>query len=169
MTTIKDFTHRDLDIRMDVKNVILSALLLVLGLVVTVYALRYNSGDENSSSVMLGIGILSAIAGVVCYIMCGKELYFLPTNSKVEVRSLHYDVEHFAALRNLALTGKYEGASPLVAKQIGNVRLDIMKAEDNTFAAIQVSQYTDLMYAPVADVRVLNVGEVEALVEHLKM
>ena len=54
------------------------------------------------------------------------------------------------------------------SKDIANIRLDILKASDNTFAVIQVYKYTDLLYEPQTEVRVLNVGEVEELLKFVK-
>lgn len=168
MNTIKEFTHPNLGVRMDVKNVILSTLLLVLGIVLVAYSLNATGASEDSSVTLLGIGACSVVAALVCYFMCGKALYFLPTMAKVEFSTWYFEPEALASLKTAISTGNFKSLPQLNVQQVGNVRLDILKATDNTFAAIQLYQYTELMYAPQTEVRVMNVGEVEALVEHIK-
>lgn len=71
-------------------------------------------------------------------------------------------------LKNAFSSGDFKNLPQLTVQLMGNVRLDVFKATDNTFAAVQLYQYTELMYHPQTEVRVMNVGEVEALVEHIK-
>ena len=168
MNTIKEFTHPNLGVRMDVKNVILSTLLLALGIGLVVYSFSFEGAQQNSAATMLGLGVGSIIAAIVCFVLCGKALYFLPTMSKVEFKTMHFDADLLPILKKAILSGNFKEMPVLALKEIGNVRLDILKAADNTFAVIQLYQYTELMYAPQTDVRVLNVGEVEALMERIK-
>lgn len=168
MNTIKDFTHPNLGIRMDVKNVILSILMLTLGIGLIVYSLNLENAQENSSITMLGLGVGSVIAAIVCYVLGGKALYFLPTMSKVSFKTLHFDAETLPTLKYIITFGNFKELPQLTAKEIGNVRLDILKASDDTFAAIQLYQYIELNYEPQTEVSVLNVGQVEALMERIK-
>ena len=168
MNTIKEFTHPNLGVRMDVKYVILSTLLMLLGIVLVNYSLNLNGASEDTSVTLLCIGVCSVVAAIVCYLVCGKALYFLPTMAKVEFSTWYFEPETLVALKTAISTGNFKALPQLKVQQMGNVRLDILKATDNTFAAIQLYQYADLMYAPQTEVRVMNVGEVEALVEHIK-
>ena len=168
MNTIKEFTHPNLGVRMDVKNVVLSILLLVLGITLVVYSLNGAGASEYASVSLLVIGACSAVAAVLCYVSCGKSLYFLPTMAKVEFSTWYFEPEALSSLKTAISTGNFKALPQLNVQQMGNVRLDILKATDNTFAAIQLYQYAELMYAPQTEVRVMNVGEVEALVEHIK-
>lgn len=168
MKTIKEFTHPDLGLRLDVKNVVLAVLLLALGLGLTYYALTLEGGGENSLVTLLGLGVISIIVAIVCFIWAGKALFFLPTMSKMEFKSKHYDADAFAAIKQFIATGKCTTAQLPNSKDIGNVRFDIMKASDDTFALVQVFKYTDLLYEPQTEVRVLNVGEVEELLKLVK-
>ncbi len=167
MNTIKEFTHPNLGIRFDVKNVVLSALLLALGLGLMYYALNFEFQGENSAATLLGLGAGAIIAAIVCYFVGGKSLYFLPTMSKVEFKSWHFDADQLANLKQIIVAGKFDAGMPS-PKEIGNVRMDAMLAEDKTFGAIQLYKYTDLMYEPQTEVRVLNISEVEALAQILK-
>ena len=54
MNTIKEFTHPNLGIRFDVKNIVLSALLLALGIGLLYYALNFEFQGENSAATLLG-------------------------------------------------------------------------------------------------------------------
>ena len=167
MNTIKEFTHPDLGIRFDVKNIVLSTFLLALGLGLLYYALNFEFQGENSAATLLGLGVGSIIAAVVCYFVGGKSLYFLPTMSKVAFKSWHFDADQLANLKQIVVAGKFDAGMPS-PKEIGNVRMDALLAEDNTFGAIQLYKYVDLMYEPQMEVRVLNVSEVEALTQTLK-
>ena len=168
MNTIKEFTHPHLGIRMDVKNVVLSTVLLALGIVLVIYSLKNNSSAGESNVILLGIGACSFVAALMCYFVCGKALYFLPTMAKVEFSTWYFEPECLSMLKNAISSGDFKNLPQLTVQQMGNVRLDVLKATDNTFAAIQLYQYTELMYHPQTEVRVMNVGEVEALVEHIK-
>ena len=106
-------------------------------------------------------------AAVVCYFVGGKSLYFLPTMSKVAFKSWHFDADQLANLKQIVVAGKFDAGIPS-PKEIGNVRMDALLAEDNTFGAIQLYKYVDLMYEPQMEVRVLNISEVEALTQILK-
>ena len=167
MNTIKEFTHPNLGIRFDVKNVVLSALLLVIGLGLFYYALNFEFQGENSAATLLGLGAGSIIAAVVCYFLGGKSLYFLPTMSKVAFKSWHFDADQLANLKQIVIAGKFDAGMPS-PKEIGNVRMDALIAADNTFGAVQLYQYAELMYQPQTEVRVLNITEVEALLHALK-
>ena len=167
MNTIKEFTHPDLGIRFDVKNIVLSTLLLAIGLGLFYYALNFEFQGENSAATLLGLGAGSIIAAVVCYFVGGKALYFLPTMSKVAFKSWHFDADQLANLKQIVVAGKFDAGMPS-PKEIGNVRMDALLAEDNTFGAIQLYKYVDLMYEPQMEVRVLNISEVEALTQILK-
>ena len=167
MNTIKEFTHPDLGIRFDVKNIVLSTFLLALGLGLLYYALNFEFQGENSAATLLGLGVGSIIAAVVCYFVGGKSLYFLPTMSKVAFKSWHFDADQLANLKQIVVAGKFDAGMPL-PKEIGNVRMDALLAEDNTFGAIQLYKYVDLMYEPQMEVRVLNISEVETLTQILK-
>ena len=101
------------------------------------------------------------------YFLGGKSLYFLPTMSKVAFKSWHFDADQLANLKQIVVAGKFDAGMPS-PKEIGNVRMDALLAEDNTFGAIQLYKYVDLMYEPLMEVRVLNISEVEALTQILK-
>lgn len=167
MNTIKEFTHPNLGIRFDVKNIVLSALLLALGIGLLYYALNFVFQGENSAATLLGLGVGAIIAAAVCYFVGGKALFFLPTMSKVEFKSWHFDAEQLSNLKQIIVAGKFEGGMPS-PKEIGNVRMDALIAADNTFGAVQLYQYAELMYQPQTEVRVLNISEVEALTQILK-
>lgn len=167
MNTIKEFTHPDLGIRFDVKNIVLSMLLLAIGLGLFYYALNFEFQGENSAATLLGLGTGSIIAAVVCYFVGGKSLYFLPTMSKVAFKSWHFDADQLANLKQFVVAGKFDAGMPS-PKEIGNVRMDAMLAEDNTFGAVQLYKYSELLYEPQTEVRILNISEVEALAQVLK-
>lgn len=168
MNTIKEFTHPNLGVRMDVKNFTLSTLLLALGIGLTIYSFYFESAQDDSAAIMIGLGVGCIIAAIVCYVVAGKALYFLPTMAKVEFKSWHFDAEVLPILKNVITSGDFKNTPKLTPKEIGNVRMDILKASDNTFAAIQLYKYAELCYQPQTEVRVLNVGEVEALLENVK-
>lgn len=167
MNTIKEFTHPNLGIRFDIKNVVLSAMLLALGIGLLYYALNFEFQGENSAATLLGLGVGAIIAAGVCYFVGGKSLYFLPTMSKVEFKSWHFDAEQLSNLKQIIVAGKFDSGMPS-PKEIGNVRMDALIAADNTFGAVQLYQYAELMYQPQTEVRVLNITEVEALLHALK-
>ena len=82
-------------------------------------------------------------------------------------KSWHFDADQLANLKQIIVAGKFDAGMPS-PKEIGNVRMDAMLAEDKTFGAIQLYKYTDLMYEPQTEVRILNISEVEALAQILK-
>lgn len=170
MNTIKDFVHPHLGIRLDSKYASIALILLALGVGVTVYSLNQHSNSDDAAFMMLGLGIVLTALAIVLYCFKGRTLYFLPTESKVERFSLHFDADQLPLLNELCTTGCIRTSQPLPpAKEIGNVRLDVLKATDNTFAAVQVLQYKDLMYEAQAPVRTLNAPEVEDLLKHINM
>ena len=168
MNTIKEFTHPNIGTRLDMKFVFISAVLLIAGGLLIYASLNYETSHVNLPSIMIGTGICSIIMGIVCYIVKGRALYFLTTESKIEYKALHFDADALPALKQLANTGRITEVEKLQPKEIGNVRLEIMKAADNCFAAIQVYQYIDLAYVAQTEVRTLNISEVEDLLKHIK-
>ena len=169
MNTIKEFVHPHLGIRLDIKIVVIAAILLFVGVALILYSLDLQSAQKELPVALLGAGVVSAILAIVLYFTKARALYFLPTESKIEHTSLHFEAEHLPVLKELCESGRLNAKSLITSKEIGNVRLDILKASDNTFAAVQVYQYQDLMYVAQSSVRTLNVSEVEDLLKHIKL
>lgn len=163
MNTLKEYKHPNLGIRLDAGNAVLSMIFLVGGIALIAHSLNLQTNVGNYPASMIGGGVCAIVFAVVWYFVKGRALYFLPTESKVQFKSLHFDAVDLPVLMQLAENGRISDSKHLSAKEIGNVRLDIMKSADDCFAAIQVSQYTELMYVPQSEVRILNISEVEAM------
>jgi hypothetical protein len=169
MNSIKEFVHPYLGIRLDAKFVSCAVILLILGISLAVYSFNQQSVVGDMPVLLLGVGVILLIQAVLLYLFKGRALYFLPTEAKVEYITLNFDVDQLSLLKELCEAGKISTKSQLVPKDIGNVRLDILKSSDNCFAAVQVYQYKELMYVAQSEVRILNVAEVEDLLKTIKM
>ena len=169
MNSIKEFVHPYLGIRLDAKSVFFAVILFILGATLVAYSFNPQNVKGDMPVFLLGVGVISLILAVMLYIFKGRALYFLPTEAKVEYVTLNFDVDQLFLLKELCKSGKISTKSLLVPKDIGNVRLDILKASDNSFAAVQVYQYKELMYVAQSEVRILNAAEVDDLLKNIKI
>ena len=169
MNTLKNFKHANLGTRLDVKNAVISVVTLIVGIALIHESINLQTATLNLPTAMLGGGVCAIVFAIVFYFIKGRALYFVPTESKIKFYTLHFDAEILPTLNQLINTGNISDSQKLHSKDIGNVRLEVLKANDNCFAAVQVSQYIDLAYVPKSEVRVMNIAEVENLLKHIKL
>ncbi len=89
-----------------------------------------------------------------------QTIIYKPTNSEVQIAQYEYAADDGAVIQKLLNTKPSEAAA-LAAKvsmldktPMGNFRLDACVSADKQFVALQLFQYSNLMFHPATDVKV---------------
>lgn len=88
--------------------------------------------------------------------LCCKAI-FMPTNSKIDAKTLEYSPEIGGRLNTILnmphdkLVSTLENFRPVTTVN-GNYLLELCTSRDGNFAALQLFRYVSLKYSPVTDV-----------------
>lgn len=98
------------------------------------------------------------------------QFIYTPTQSRLSGQTLDFDAETGKRVKRVLAVpvaewaGEIDRAGQLKpTKAMGNVLVELCTSTDGQFAAVQVLQYTDLSYQPVAAARFFEGEEAEQL------
>ena len=89
-----------------------------------------------------------------------QTIVYKPTNSEVQIAQYEYAADNGTMIQKLLNTKPSEAAelaekvSMLDKSPMGNFRLDACVSADKQFVALQLFQYSNLMFHPATDVKV---------------
>ena len=89
-----------------------------------------------------------------------QTIVYKPTNSEVQIVQYEYAADNGTMIQKLLNTKPSEAAelaekvSMLDKTPMGNFRLDVCVSADKQFVALQLFQYSNLMFHPATDVKV---------------
>ena len=156
-STVIEFENPDLRIYCNVNAVLFTLLIIVLAIIAIVHA--YIAGYSNTILVSLemGAGVCLLAWGVVRLFVNSKAWYYIPTQSKMNVKSYYFDEADMPKVVRLIKEDIGCGALGLQAKSVGKIRLELFYSSDKKFAIAQIFSYEDWRYN--AKTEVVNLEE----------
>ena len=149
MNLLQDSSIEEFKKCANIRTIIISIVLLVVGGYVSAYALHLT--DSLWSSLILLVGCTTMIFAVFNLCFHATHYIYVPTGSEVKKVSLNYEAKKFFSIWE-DIYEKF-GFRPLncFAEQ-SEIRLDCVYSKDGKFAALQLSQYSSLLYTPITGV-----------------
>ena len=136
----------------NVRNVVLSVIALLVG-----GALAYYStvvADSTISSLVLCVGSIIIICALYCVFFRAMWVY-APTHSAMKADSVSYEAKRFEALWN-SLSDEFGFSRLRSTAEQSAIRMDYIYSVDGKFAALQLFQYSSLLYSPITEVYTLK-------------
>ena len=143
-------SHPDIVKRTSVSGLIFSVAMLLVG--VFIFVSIFEMSDKSSTLSMV-LGTAFVLLGVVRLFWKSKEVVYLPTGSVTKERSVFFDLKYLGKLTDMIENEQLNGETEIKSSGSGNVRMDVMIAQDNKFAAVQLYQFVPYTYTPVTSVR----------------
>lgn len=145
-------SHPDIAKRTSVSKLLISLVMVLAGIFAFLSVFELN---DKSSAVGMGLMVLGMtlfLLGVFRLCLKSKEIVYLPTGSVAKEHSLFFDLKHLDRLAAIVENGHPDNVPGIRCESSGNVRLDILMAQDNRFVALQLFQFVPYTYAPVTAV-----------------
>ncbi len=149
MNLLQDFSVEKLQRCVNVRVVAMSIVALVIGVAVVFYAIGL--ADSMLSSLGLLVGCVAILVSL--YYVCFHATHWVypATGSEVKKSSLHCEAKKFFEMWEDASEKFGFKALNCYAEQ-SEIRMDCIYSKDGKFAALQLFQYSSLLYTPVTEV-----------------
>lgn len=149
MNSLQDFSVEKLQRTINVRVIAISIVLLIIGIGIVFFSIGL--ADSTLSALGLLIGCVAILVSL--YYVCFHATHWIypATGSEVKRTSMHCEAKKFFPIWEEA-SEKF-GFKPLncYAEQ-SEIRMDCIYTKDKKFAALQLFQYSSLLYSPVTDV-----------------
>lgn len=161
--TTLDSIHPDIAERTSLPKVIYSLIILLLG--AFSLALIFEVPDRTSaiSMALMVTGSSLLLIGIFRLFWRTKEKVYLPSGSVTKEQSLFFDIADISKLQELVEKKQLVANTTIKSNINGLVRMNIILAEDNKFAAVQLCQFVPYMYVPITQVSYFVGKETEAI------
>lgn len=145
-------THPDIVKRTSVSGLLLSAAILLLGILVFASTFEITDRSSTLGMLLMVLGTAFFLMGIFRLFWKSKEVLYVPTGSIVKERSLFFDLKYMGRLKEMIEEGKPFAEDGLKSEGSGNVRMDVILSQDNKFVAVQLFQFVPYAYTPVTSV-----------------
>lgn len=150
--TLFSSAHAHLNKHISVKQILLSSLVALGGVIGIVLSFSLEESDSTLSMAFLTVGVLLIIFALYRFFTKSHEMVYLPTGSEVRSGTLYMDMAELQTLKEVMKKNDFSASSRLVFKEGGNGRLDYLASKDRRFVAAQLLQFVPYTYEAVTDV-----------------
>ena len=149
--TLLSSAHVQLDKHICVKQLVVSSLIALGGIVAILLMMVMDESDSTLSMALLTIGVILLLFAFYRIFMKSHETIYKPTGSVVSSGSLYMDTIELQNLQQMIKKNHFPAASRVSFKVGGNGRLDYLVSKDGRFVAIQLFQFVPYTYESVSD------------------
>ena len=150
--TLLSSAHAQLGKHVSVKQILLSMLIALCGVISIVFSLNQDKSDSTLSMALLAVGIILILFALYRFFTKSHEMIYKPTGSEVRSGSLYMDMVELQSLKGMMEKNDFSASSRLAFKEGGNGRLDYLVSKDGRFVAIQLFQFVPYTYEAVTGV-----------------
>lgn len=142
--------------------------LMAVAIILAVIGMQSKDPNASWPSFLFTASAFVFLGGVIKFFVSRSCYMFRPTNSKVAELTLFYDVHEGEALKDCIEMKRFESLKSLKKAKDSGVRIQAMVANDQKFAAVQVSEYVPYTYEAVTPVVCYYGDEAKSFVNFLK-
>lgn len=150
--TLFSSAHVQLGKHVSVKQILMSSLIALCGVVSIVFSLDQDKSDSTLSMTLLAVGIILILFALYRFFTKSHEVVYKPTGSEVRSGTLYMDMVELQNLKDMMVKNDFPASSRLVFKEGGNGRLDYLASKDGRFVATQLFQFVPYTYEAVTGV-----------------
>ena len=143
--------HVQLDKHICVKQLLVSSLIALVGIVAIVLMMVMDESDSTLSMALLTIGIILLLFAFYRFFTKSHETVYKPTGSVVRSGSLYMDSAELQRIRQMMEKNDFSNSTRILFKDGGNGRLDYLMSRDGQFVAVQLFQFVPYTYEPVSE------------------
>ena len=147
--TLFSTTHPQLDKHISVKQILVSSLIALVGVVGIVLSCVVDESDSTLCMALLTVGILLMLFALYRFFTKRSETVYKATGSEVRSGTLYMDAVELQNLQRMMEKNDFSASSRLAFKEGGNGRLDYMISKDGRFVAVQLLQFVPYTYEAV--------------------
>ena len=147
--TLFSTTHPQLDKHISVKQILVSSLIALVGVVGIVLSCVVDESDSTLCMALLTVGILLMLFALYRFFTKRSETVYKATGSEVRSGTLYMDAVELQNLQRMMEKNDFSASSRLAFKDGGNGRLDYMISKDGRFVAVQLLQFVPYTYEAV--------------------
>lgn len=147
-----DGLNQELVKRISVSKLVLSAVMLVVGLVLISVVFRLSDTSSTLSMILMVGGSVLILLSLFRFFWKSKKVVYAPTGSTAYETSLFFNLKDLALLSELVEDKQFSSVQSVKCESNGNIRLDVLLTQDCQFAALQLFQFIPYTYSPVTSV-----------------
>jgi hypothetical protein len=127
--------------------------------------------DPNSSmpTFLFTASALLFLSGVIKLLVDRSCYMFKPTKSKLKTMTMYFDVHESDNLQDCMEMKRFEDLKKMKREKDTGVKVEAMIADDQKFAAVQISEYIPYSYEAVTPVMCYYGEEARLLASYLKV
>lgn len=150
----------------DASAITISVITLITGVALFYTSFQFGPDADEMAMLCLLLGLFGTAIGLILIAVRRTKLVYLPTGSRLRKRAVYYKRDDLAKVEQLAGNRLEAGRMPM-SDANGTVRIDMLLADDNSFAASQVFMHSDFMYSPVGGIHVYTGAEAQAFIDKI--
>ena len=150
--TLFSTTHPQLDKHISVKQILVSSLIALVGVVGVVLSCMSDKSDSTLCMALLAVGISLMLFALYRFFTKHHETVYKSTGSEVRSGTLYMDTAELQTLRRMMEKNDFSTSSRLVFKEGENGRLDYLASKDGRFVAVQLYQFVPYTYEAITGV-----------------
>lgn len=150
--TLFSTKHPQLDKHISIKQILVSSLIALVGVVGIVLSCMVDESDSTLCMALLTVGILLMLFALYRFFTKRYETVYKATGSEVRSGTLYMDAVELQNLQRMMEKNDFSASSRLAFKEGGNGRLDYLVSKDKKFVATQLLQFVPYSYEAVSDV-----------------
>ena len=135
--------------------------LVVVGFLLILFSdLDHSFVPHSMSFAILALGVILLVAGGVIFAMRATQKYGTPCLRTTGRRLLHkeygFDLKDRAKILEWIKAGDIERIVAHKESHVHSLIVTLYRTADNTFAAVQAFEYTDLAFRPATEIRIIR-------------
>lgn len=152
--TISLFTnvHEHISRRIDIRSIIISSLLILVGALAFYFSIKEENESSSLSMLVMTVGTAMILVGVFRLFWKSHAWFYVPSQSKVVVKSEFYDASDYRNLKQVLDNAVFSDSKSIKGSSTGGIRMDYMFSKDRKFVAVQLYQFSSYIYQPITEV-----------------
>lgn len=145
-------SHENVSKLLDKRSIAVSILFILLGAAAFYFSIIEESESSSISMLVMTLGAAFLLVGVFRLFWKSYSWFYLPTNSRIVVKSEFYETSDFRNLKLKLDNGDFSGEKNVKSGNTGGIRMDFMYSNDRKYAAVQLYQFSSYIYQPVTKI-----------------
>ena len=146
-----------------------ATIVLIISVACAIGGMSYEDPNSSMPTFLFTASALLFLSGVIKLLVDRSCYMFKPTKSKLKTMTMYFDVHESDNLQDCMEMKRFEDLKKMKREKDTGVKVEAMIADDQKFAAVQISEYIPYSYEAVTPVMCYYGEEARLLASYLKV
>lgn len=164
---IENVTNKDVVKQTRISGV--ATIILIVSVACAIGGMGFEDPNSSMPTLLFSVSALLFLSGIVKLLLDRSCYIFKPTKSRLKTMTMYFDVHESDNLQDCMEMKRFEDLKKMKREKDTGVKMEMMVADDQKFAAVQISEYIPYTYEAVTPVMCYYGEEVRMLSSCLKV